>query len=677
MIVINGHLRGAALVIFLLLRFAPLCSATSTLTTSPTNPRQLSNSALQFTALHNGKIVHGPVSWTSSNPAVATITGTSGTATANLLSMGTTTITATHGGQRGSTSLTVTVAVSPVFTAQPTNTNVSAVINPSGGVKVRLLDNLGDPLPSQRVTLSIGVNPLGTGTLRGTLTHVTDSTGTATFPDLKIDWLGNGYTLLANSNPSSGPVSGTSAEFDELRVGDACLAPDMPACSSGCADTDLDGLNDAWEVAGGVDLNGDGVITDSYHDVLLPGANPNAPDIYLKYDYMATSTHSHRPPENAWDQMKAMFAAHGIALHVLAPSGPIPEHQVTTLDPNAQPACAGNDFITSTQLRSQYFGNLQPAYHYMVFAHDSTTPNDGSLAMSCPADALCLSKPRAGATGIADVFGDDSIVSFGYLIDKNQPVSIELQSSAMMHELGHNFGLGHGSLADPGNIFQDYCSNYKPNYISVMNYDYELNTLVPATAAGGTTPISCTIDADCGPPNVSSGRCAIANSCFCTDDLGEGNNVCYRPDYAEDQLLNLNETMLDESVGVGGPSTLEDIVWYYVGSGGPTCPEAGTCAGPSNGSPIDWNNDGMITNLSGCIGLECPNINNSYGHTNDQMDTTADWTQVNGQFIHFNFQFQCTPGYQNDLSPSKGAQPHGRQVIKVPAGWPTQLVIQQ
>jgi len=34
---------------------------------------------------------------------------------------------------------------------------------------------------------------------------------------------------------------------------------------------------------------------------------------------------------------------------------------------------------------------------------------------------------------------------------------------------------------------------------------------------------------------------------------------------------------------------------------------------------------------------------------NDQLDATADWTQSNGQFIHFNFQYQCTVGYQNDI----------------------------
>lgn len=68
--------------------------------------------------------------------------------------------------------LTVTVAVSPVFTAQPADTNVSAVIDAGGGVKVQLLDNVGGLLPGQRITVAIGTNPPGTGTLTGTLTQI-------------------------------------------------------------------------------------------------------------------------------------------------------------------------------------------------------------------------------------------------------------------------------------------------------------------------------------------------------------------------------------------------------------------------------------------------------------------------------------------------------------------------
>lgn len=168
------------------LEMASLCSA-ATITLSPINPRQLSNSSLQFTAKVNGKDITKLMQWSSSNPAVATIDKNG---TASLLSAGTSTITATGRTTikrpSASTTLTVTTAMSPLFTAQPTDTNVSAVIDSAGGVKVQTLDNLGDPLVGLNVTISIATNPPGTGTLGGTLAQTTDSTGTATFPDLVL-----------------------------------------------------------------------------------------------------------------------------------------------------------------------------------------------------------------------------------------------------------------------------------------------------------------------------------------------------------------------------------------------------------------------------------------------------------------------------------------------------------
>src|SRR5262249_54442391 len=68
-------------------------------------------------------------------------------------------------------------------------------------------------------------------------------------------------------------------------IGATCGGP-FPACSSGCPDTDGDGLNDAWETAGGIDFDNDGVIDATKGDLLLPGADPNKPDIYVWYDWM-------------------------------------------------------------------------------------------------------------------------------------------------------------------------------------------------------------------------------------------------------------------------------------------------------------------------------------------------------------------------------------------------------
>jgi Bacterial Ig-like domain (group 2) len=260
--------RLAAWLVFVALVLPSLSFAADKLAISPSNPRQLSHSSLQFGVALRGHDMSDHVRWTSSNPVVATI-GRDGQAT--LLSPGTTTISARlgEGEQRAATLLTVTTAANPVFSEQPTDTNVSALIDPGTGVRVQLRDNLGDPLPGESITVNIGTNPPGTATLSGRLRQVTDATGTATFPNLKIDWLGTGYTLVASANPSSGPVSGTSAAFNELRVGDPCLGPDTPVCSSGCANLSGDGLNDAWKIAGGIDLNGDGKI-DPRHDFLFP-----------------------------------------------------------------------------------------------------------------------------------------------------------------------------------------------------------------------------------------------------------------------------------------------------------------------------------------------------------------------------------------------------------------------
>src|SRR5207245_2306985 len=112
---------------------------------------------------------------------------------------------------------------------------------------------------------------------------------------------------------------------------------DNPApCGSGCADQDHDGLCDSWELAGGIDLNGDGVI-DEENDVPLPGARPDRPDIYLQYDYMVLpgrGGHSHRPRPQAIAAVVDAFARQGIALHAF-PGHPLPHSTVVATTTHA------------------------------------------------------------------------------------------------------------------------------------------------------------------------------------------------------------------------------------------------------------------------------------------------------------------------------------------------------
>jgi hypothetical protein len=96
------------------------------------------------------------------------------------------------------------IAVSPntatqvVFGQQPSNTNVNASITPAVTVKVEdAFGNVETGDNTDQVTLAIGANP-GGGTLSGT-NPVTVSGGVATFSNLAINAVGNGYTLVASS----------------------------------------------------------------------------------------------------------------------------------------------------------------------------------------------------------------------------------------------------------------------------------------------------------------------------------------------------------------------------------------------------------------------------------------------------------------------------------------------
>jgi hypothetical protein len=454
----------------------------------------------------------------------------------------------------------------------------------------------------------------------------------------------------------------------------ACQTPFCQGSGNGCGwvDSDGDGLSDPWESHGYVDLNCNGVNDGAAVDIQLPGANPNVPDLFIYYNYMV-GAHSHQPTQAALDQVTQAFALHGITLH-LVNGGSIPETTVTTLTGSPNPACTGGSVTTMSALRAAYFGNRQAAYRYLVFAHQVETL-DASHQLFCARDSFCNALPAVDLTGIADLPGDDLIVSFGYIMDHGSTCTvpadcssgtctggecqadIHLQAATIMHELGHTLGLRHGG--------PDYCVIDKPNYISVMNpRSYQLDAIPVGPAPGVVDYRYCAGDADCGPPTVPSGACATPNACHCT--VGQaaviGFDYCYRVDYSNVSLISLNESAsscdanfencqsggLDETVGVGGPAGDEDLVYYYV-------PGPSRQAGASNGSPIDWNN------------LH----NTSAGRVRADINNDGDWTGLTtwNDWQNLSLAFQCTGGYgaggsaywfTSELSPQEAAAANSR-----------------
>ena len=99
-----------------------------------------------------------------------------------------------------------------VFTTQPSNTVVGSAITPP--VQVAAQDGSGNTLTAfaGSITLALGANP-GSGTLSGMIPQSAVN-GVATFPDLSINKMGIGYTLVASLTGIPTALTATSNPFN-------------------------------------------------------------------------------------------------------------------------------------------------------------------------------------------------------------------------------------------------------------------------------------------------------------------------------------------------------------------------------------------------------------------------------------------------------------------------------
>lgn len=284
-------------------------------------------------------------------------------------------------------------------------------------------------------------------------------------------------------------------------------------------DRDGDGLPDAWET-NGVDTNGDGVI-----DLDLPalGADPDRADLFVELDWMPGLL----PSTAELDTIRTTFAgmpvnnpdgSTGIRIHLDAGSARGSAYNLG--GGNEIPYTNNLSGVTEvTSIRALHSDVARAnVFHYAVFGD---TYGSGS------------------SSGEAYINGLDLLVTLGptYWGD----VDSSLRVGTFIHELGHNLGLLHGGN---DNV------NFKPGYLSIMNYSYQL-TGVPRTGAS---------------PSFS---------------------------YSRVTTPTLNESALVETAGLGAAAAGYDVYWWV----------NGTKYRSAAGAGIDWNANGSLSSASFALDL--------------------------------------------------------------------------
>ena len=294
----------------------------------------------------------------------------------------------------------------------------------------------------------------------------------------------------------------------------------------GVMDDDGDGVPSSAKVPGG---------TYAGMDLYAMGARPGQRDVFLEIHAMDQAGGTTPEDlgfvvrEEALQKVVDAFAVKKIKLHIDAGGRFSPAFNTAKFNlgggnlPGTIPfkPCTDLPVSTGSAVRSQCSNFFEAkntnmdvrrrvVFSYALFANSQETSG------------------KSGSSGIAEINGNDAMISMGdygfslaptpgLTAEQNKQRYINMQASTLMHEFGHNLGLRHGGNEN---------TNYKPNYVSVMNYLYQLVGIpgVQNTSAAGDRYLRYVS----GLNGALTSGCALINS-RCTStfiiDYSTGNSA--------------------------------------------------------------------------------------------------------------------------------------------------------
>ena len=240
-------------------------------------------------------------------------------------------------------------------------------------------------------------------------------------------------------------------------------------------DWDGDGIPNDWEQTKVIDINNDG--TPDY-GLSSFNVSPLHKDLFLEIDYME----NHEVFEGVLERLQQAFKESDVCNPGNEPDGinlHIQYNQQIPHQPVIQTySFVGSDYVRTWKgfddLKKKYFGtNEEKAnnpnvnntllakskiFHYVIFAHaiDNIDNTMSGLSRGIPGMdfIISLGNWKSGGANVIGHFNGNS----------------NHQAGTLMHEFGHNLGLGHGG----GDGI-----NCKPNYLSIMNYLRQMPVILP------------------------------------------------------------------------------------------------------------------------------------------------------------------------------------------------------